>query len=56
MSNYNFFFNFFNKPLADGLFYQERQADNPLPPPSNERITEDGTQRIIEDGEVRITQ
>jgi hypothetical protein len=56
MSNYNYFYNFFNKQLADGLFYQERQPDEPLPPPESERITEDSVQRITEDSQVRVTE
>lgn len=56
MSNYNFFYNFHTKPLAYDLFDRIQEVGQPLPPPSNERITEDGTQRITEDGQIRVTE
>jgi hypothetical protein len=53
---YNYFYNFHNKPLAQGLFSADAEDGTPSPPGSVERITETGIDRITEDGQMRITE
>jgi len=53
---YNYFYHFYRKRLADGLYSRAIEDVTPSPPSSQERITEDGIERITEDGEMRITE
>lgn len=53
---YNFFYRFFNKPLGYELFNRDPEDGTPSPPLSQERITENSIERIIEAGQERITE
>jgi hypothetical protein len=53
---YQYFYNFHKKPLGWNLFSRDAEDGTPSPPPSQQRITEDGQIRITEDGQIRITE
>lgn len=53
---YEYFYNFYKRRLAQGLFNTDQQDGTPSPPASQERIDEESVERIDEPGVMRITQ
>ena len=54
----NFLLDRFNLPMAAGVYFEYDDAIGGVfpPPGSLRRITEDGTLRDIENGDIRITE
>jgi hypothetical protein len=52
---FEYFFNFYKKPLGWNLFSRDAEDGTPSPPESETRITDDSVIRITDSGQVRIT-
>jgi hypothetical protein len=51
MSHYNYFYNFHNKPLGQGLFSQAPTKESITPPPpGNPLLDNDGSNLLNNDG------